>query len=188
MQPSIFSTPRFGDDRGWFTESYSRRSFARRGIDCDFAQDNHSYSAARFTLRGLHFQTPPCGQAKLVRCLRGSIYDVLVDIRDGSPTRGQWDARILSARNGLQMFVPEGYAHGFLTLEDDCEVAYKASSLYAPEHDAGLAWDDPVIGINWPLDGAAPELSDKDRALPSLSGVTSAFPYDGRPFEGLVEL
>lgn len=185
MQPSIFSTPRFGDDRGWFTESYSLRSFAQRGIDCDFVQDNHSYSAARLTLRGLHFQTPPCGQAKLVRCLRGSIYDVLVDLRQGSPTRGRWDARILSAANGLQMFVPQGYAHGFLTLEDHCEVAYKASAFYAPDHDAGIAWDDPDLGIDWPLDGVRPELSDKDRELPRMSRVESAFAYDGNPFEGL---
>lgn len=188
MQPSILSTRRFGDDRGWFAENYNKRSFDEQGIDCDFVQDNHSYSAARFTLRGLHFQTPPCAQAKLVRCLRGSIYDVLVDIRDGSPTRGQWGARILNAKNGLQMFVPEGYAHGFLTLEEDCEVAYKASSFYAPEHDAGVAWDDPGIGIDWPLDGADPALSDKDRVRPHLSGLASAFPYDGNPFEGLVNL
>lgn len=188
MQPSIFSTPRFGDDRGWFTESYSQRSLAQYGIDCNFVQDNHSYSAACFTLRGLHFQTQPCGQAKLVRCLRGSIYDALVDIRDGSPTRGKWDARILSAQNGMQMFIPAGYAHGFLTLEDDCEVAYKASSFYAPEHDAGIAWNDPAIGIDWPLDGEAPELSDKDRGLQPLSGLASSFAYDGKPFEGLTEL
>ena len=187
MHPSIFSTPRFGDDRGWFTESYSRRSVAKLGIECDFVQDNHSYSASRFTLRGLHYQTPPFSQAKLVRCIRGSIFDVLVDVRTGSPTRGKWDARVLSAGNGLQMFVPDGYAHGFLTLEDNCEVMYKASAFYAPDHDAVIARNDPEIGIDWPLDGALPELSDKDRALPSLARAAVPFAYDGISFEGLPE-
>lgn len=176
---------RHGDTRGWFTETYNRETFAARGIDATFVQDNHSLSAPTFTLRGLHFQTPPRAQDKLVRCIRGRIYDVAVDVRKGSPTYGRWVGAELSAENGDQLFIPVGFAHGFLTLAPDCEVVYKCSDTYAPDHDGGIAWDS--VGINWPLPlGTGPELSDKDRRQPSLANFDSPFAYDGRPLEPLV--
>lgn len=184
--PQLIVPKRFGDARGWFTEVYAEPSFAARGIDCRFVQDNHSLSVPRFTLRGLHFQTPPHGQAKLVRCIRGRIFDVVVDVRAGSPTYGRWIGATLSADNGHQLFVPVGYAHGFLTLESDCEVSYKVSALYAPECDGGIRWDDPTIAIDWPMPaGVLPELSAKDAVLPLLAEFASPFPYDGRPLAGL---
>lgn len=173
---------RFKDDRGWFTESYSKATFAAQGIDCEFVQDNHSLSVPQFTLRGLHFQAPPDGQAKLVRCVRGRIWDVAVDVRTGSPTYGQWTAAELSAENGRQLFVPVGFAHGFLTLERECEVIYKVSSPYAPASDGGIRWDDPTLAIRWPLPaGVRPELSPKDAALPLFADFHSPFPYSGQP-------
>lgn len=175
---------RFGDARGWFTEVYNEAAFAARGIDCRFVQDNHSLSVPAFTLRGLHFQTPPHGQDKLVRCIRGRIYDVAVDVRAGSPTYGKWVGAELSAENGHQLFVPVGFAHAFLTLEPDCEVTYKVSDLYAPDCDGGIAWDS--VGIDWPLPaGTTPELSVKDAALPPLADFESPFAYDGRPLAPL---
>lgn len=177
---------RHGDARGWFTEVYNRDTFAALGITCEFVQDNHSLSAPAFTLRGLHFQTPPAGQDKLVRCIRGRIFDVAVDVRRGSPTYGRWVGAELSAENGHQLFVPVGFAHGFLTLEPDCEVSYKCSALYAPASDGGIAWDS--AGIDWPIPaGTAPELSPKDAALPALADFDSPFAYDGRPLEPLPE-
>lgn len=175
---------RHGDARGWFTETYNRETFAARGIDVAFVQDNHSLSAPAFTLRGLHFQTPPRGQDKLVRCIRGRIFDVAVDVRKGSPTYGRWVGAELSAENGDQLFVPVGFAHGFVTLEHDCEVVYKCSDIYAPDHDGGIAWDS--VGIDWPLPaGAMPELSPKDTRQPTLADFDSPFAYDGRPLEPL---
>ena len=171
---------RRGDTRGWFIEVYNRDTFAGFGITQTFVQDNHSLSAPAFTLRGLHFQTPPRGQDKLVRCIRGRIWDVAVDVRAGSPTYGQWVGAELSAQNGHQLFIPIGFAHGFVTLEADCEVTYKCTDLYAPDHDGGIRWDS--VGINWPIPaGARPELSSKDMTLPSLADFDSPFPYDGRP-------
>lgn len=170
---------RHGDARGWFTETYNRDTFAGLGIDCTFVQDNHSLSAPAFTLRGLHFQTPPRAQDKLVRCIRGRIFDVAVDVRRGSPTFGQWVGAELSAQNGDQLFVPVGFAHGFVTLEPDCEVTYKCSDTYAPDHDGAIRWDS--VGIDWPIPaGTAPQLSAKDAAAPALAGFDSPFPYDGR--------
>lgn len=175
---------RFGDARGWFTEVYNEAAFGSRGIECRFVQDNHSLSVPAFTLRGLHFQTPPRGQDKLVRCIRGRIYDVAVDVRAGSPTYGQWVGAELSAENGHQLFVPIGFAHAFLTLESDCEVTYKVSDLYAPDCDGGIAWDS--VGIDWPIPGGViPELSAKDSALPPLADFASPFAYDGRPLAPL---
>lgn len=175
---------RHGDARGWFTETYNRDTFATLGIAATFVQDNHSLSAPAFTLRGLHFQTPPYGQDKLVRCIRGRIFDVAVDLRDGSPTYGQWVGAELSAENGDQLFIPVGFAHGFLTLEPDCEVVYKCSDTYAPQADGGIAWDS--VGIDWPLPaGTTPELSDKDQHQPTLADFDSPFAYDGRPLEPL---
>jgi dTDP-4-dehydrorhamnose 3,5-epimerase len=175
---------RYGDARGWFTETYNRDTFLALGIEVSFVQDNHSLSAPAFTLRGLHFQTLPRAQDKLVRCIKGRIFDVAVDIRAKSPTYGQWVGAELSAENGYQLFVPVGFAHGFLTLEADCEVTYKCSDTYAPEHDGGIRWDS--AGIDWPLPlGTTPELSAKDVVQPLLADFDSPFPYDGRPLAPL---
>lgn len=175
---------RHGDERGWFTESYNRDTFAAMGIDCAFVQDNHSLSRPAFTLRGLHFQIPPRAQDKLVRCIRGRIFDVVVDIRDGSPTYGRWIGAELSADNGDQLFIPAGFAHGFLTLEANCEVVYKCSDTYAPDHDGGIAWDS--AGVDWPIPvSVAPELSAKDKIQPTLAEFRSPFPYNGRPLAPL---
>jgi dTDP-4-dehydrorhamnose 3,5-epimerase len=179
--PTLITPRRFSDSRGWFTESWNARTFAAQGITTEFCQDNHSLSRPAFTLRGLHFQRTPHAQAKLVRCLRGRIFDVAVDIRAHSPTFKQWVGVELSAEAGNQLFVPAGYAHGFLTLEPDCEVAYKVDAYYAPEADGGIAWNDPNIAIDWPLDGALPHLSDKDAALPALADAAFDFAYDGHP-------
>ncbi|MFV0624695.1 dTDP-4-dehydrorhamnose 3,5-epimerase [Sphingomonas sp. ac-8] len=175
---------RHGDTRGWFTETYNRDTFAALGIECSFVQDNHSLSAPQWTLRGLHWQTPPHGQDKLVRCIRGRIYDVAVDVRKDSPTYGEWVGAELSAKNGHQLFIPIGFAHGFLTLEPDCEVVYKCSNLYSPANDGGIRWDS--AGIDWPMPtGTALELSGKDKLLPTLAEFDSPFPYDGRPLAPL---
>lgn len=177
---------RIGDARGWFTEVYNEPEFAARGITARFVQDNHSLSLAPFVLRGLHFQAPPHAQEKLVRCTRGRIFDVAVDIRKGSPTYGKWVGTELSAENGRQLFIPNGFAHGFLTLEPECEVMYKCSALYAPSHDGGVRWNDPSIGIDWPLpSGFCPQLSAKDEVQPLLADFDSPFIYDGHPLEPL---
>lgn len=170
---------RHADDRGWFVESYSERAFAARGIDDRFVQDNHSLSVDAFTLRGLHFQRSPFAQAKLVRCLRGRIYDVAVDLRPGSAQCGRWSAVELSADNGWQLYIPVGFAHGFMTLEDRCEVAYKVSAPYSASHEAGVRWDDPALAIDWPLPaGVLPSLSAKDAGLAAL-GTTRAVEMHG---------
>jgi dTDP-4-dehydrorhamnose 3,5-epimerase len=180
----LIRTKRHGDNRGWFAEVYSVLAFSDRGIDCTFVQDNHSYSGPAFTLRGLHFQTPSWGQAKLVRCVRGRIFDVAVDIRRGSPTYGSWVGSELTAENGHQLFIPIGFAHGFLTLEADCEVTYKCSSAYASDHDGGIAWDS--ANIDWPMSAdTIPELSPKDTRQPTLAEFDSPFPYDGCPLTPL---
>jgi dTDP-4-dehydrorhamnose 3,5-epimerase len=181
MIPQRIVPARYGDTRGWFTESYNKRALAALGIYHDFVQDNHSFSAARGTLRGIHFQSPPHAQAKLVRCLAGAIWDIAVDLRAGSPTYGKWIAAELSAAGGEQLFVPVGFGHGFVTLTENAEVAYKASSYYAPDSEGGVAWDDPDLAIPWPLDGAEPLLSGKDGVLPRLSEWKSPFAYDGHP-------
>ena len=175
---------RFGDDRGWFSEVYSERRFRDYGIDCRFVQDNHSLSARTGTLRGLHFQMPPFAQDKLVRCVRGRIFDVAVDIRRGSPSYGKWIGVELDADKGHELFIPVGYAHGFVTLEPDTEVIYKVSNFYAPECDAGILWNDPEIGVAWPLpDADAPHLSPKDGLNPRLSEFDSPFDCDGQPMQ-----
>ncbi|PHR60805.1 MAG: dTDP-4-dehydrorhamnose 3,5-epimerase [Robiginitomaculum sp.] len=165
---------KFGDDRGFFMETYSRRELAEAGFDREFVQDNQSLSKEVGVLRGLHFQTPPHGQDKLVRVLRGRIFDVAVDLRANSSTYGQHFSIELSAKNAKQLLVPIGFAHGFCTLEPDTEIAYKVSGFYAPDHDAGLCWDDAELGIEWPLVGA-PILSAKDSNLPPFSAFTSPF-------------
>jgi len=183
--PVLLLAPRrHGDARGWFMETYNAKALAEQGFDTPFVQDNLSLSAPVGTLRGLHFQAPPNGQDKLVRCARGRILDVAVDLRRGSPTYGRWVGAELSADNGRQLLIPIGFGHGFVTLEPDCEVAYKCTALYAPESDGGVRWDDPAIGIAWPLQGE-PVLSDKDRVQPLLADFDSPFDYDGRPLQAL---
>ncbi len=144
-----------------------------------FVQDNHSLSASRGTLRGLHFQTPPFAQDKLVRVTRGRILDVVVDIRNGSPTFGKYTSADLNAENGLQIFVPVGFAHGFVTLEDNTEVVYKVSNFYSVEHDGGLLWNDPALAIDWGLDGLVPVLSEKDSRHPVLANLPQYFKSAG---------
>ena len=168
-------TPRFGDDRGWFSETWSRARFHAAGIDCDFVQDNHSRSEAAGVVRGLHFQRPPYAQAKLVRCVRGAVLDVVVDLRAGSPTFGQHHAVELSAESGDQLFVPPSFAHGFVTLQPETEVVYKVSAPYAPAHEAGLAWDDPDLSIAWPVAASDAVLTDRDRNWPRLRDLDTPF-------------
>lgn len=175
----VIEPRRFGDARGWFSETWNAARMAEAGLDYDFVQDNQSYSAERFTLRGLHYQSPPHAQDKLVRCTRGKILDVAVDVRRGSPTYGQWVSERLSAENGRQLLVPKGFLHGFLTLTPDCEVQYKCSDFYAPDCDGAVRWDDPEIGIDWGLDGATPVLSDKDAAAPLLAEARPDFTWEG---------
>ncbi|MGH6861922.1 MAG: dTDP-4-dehydrorhamnose 3,5-epimerase [Phyllobacterium sp.] len=159
---------KFGDDRGFFSETYNSESFAQAGIALQFVQDNHSLSAAKGVLRGLHYQLPPHAQDKLVRVVSGSILDVVVDIRKSSPTFRQWVSLEVSAKKWNQILVPKGFAHGFLTLEDNTEVVYKVTDYYSPEHDRSLRFDDPTIAVVWPLDASAIQLSDKDRNAPLL--------------------
>ncbi len=166
---------RRSDARGYFVETWNRRAFADAGIDIDFVQDNASFSRHTGTIRGLHFQRPPRAQAKLVGVLKGSVLDVAVDLRRGSATFRRHVSAVLSAEGGEQLFVPAGFAHGFCTLEPDTEVAYKVSDFYSPEHDTGILWNDPDLGIEWPLRGRDPVLSEKDRALPPLSRANPEF-------------
>jgi dTDP-4-dehydrorhamnose 3,5-epimerase len=160
---------RFGDDRGFFSEVWSRERLAEAGLDLDFVQDNHSYSAAKGVLRGLHYQLPPAAQDKLIRVSRGSIFDVAVDIRRGSPTFGKWTGLILSAELWNQILVPRGFAHGFVTLEEHTEVQYKVTAPYRADLDHGIRFDDPAIGVDWPLDGLQAQLSAKDQTAPLLA-------------------
>ena len=160
---------KFGDDRGFFSETYNAKSFAEAGIDLTFVQDNHSYSAARGIVRGLHYQLPPFAQDKLVRVTRGAILDVAVDIRKGSPTFGKWVALEVSAEKWNQILVPKGFAHGFMTLVEHTEVIYKVTNYYSPEHDRSIRFDDPAIGIDWPIPASGVQLSDKDQKAPMLA-------------------
>jgi dTDP-4-dehydrorhamnose 3,5-epimerase len=169
----------FYDPRGHFVETYSMRSAQQLGLVASFVQDNQSLSIRRGTIRALHFQIPPKPQAKLVRVLRGSIYDVVVDLRVGSPTYGRWTAEMLTADGGEQLFIPRGCAHGFCTLELNTEVAYKVDDYYAPEWEQGLAWDDPTLAIDWPVSPGDAILSDKDRKLGRFADFVSPFRYDG---------
>lgn len=168
---------RFGDHRGFFSEVYNRRALAEAGIDIEFVQDNHSHSAIRGTLRGLHFQKPPATQAKLMRVLSGSIVDVAVDCRVGSPTYGRYVMAELSAASGMQMLTPHGFAHGILTLEPDTAITYKVDAYFAPDLDLGFRWDDPDVAIDWPVPASDVVLSDKDRNLPRLRELPTVFTY-----------
>ena len=169
-------TPRkLGDHRGFFSEVYSRRTLAEAGIDVDFVQDNHSLSARSGTVRGLHFQTPPRAQDKLVRVVRGSAFDVAVDLRRSSATYGRHVSVVLSADAWNQILIPVGFAHGYMTLVPDTEIVYKVSDDYASGHDAGLLWNDPSLGIRWPVPETEAVLSDKDRGQPSFAGFVTPF-------------
>lgn len=174
----VLTPARFGDARGFFSESWNRKTLESKGITLDFVQDNHSVSAAVNTLRGLHFQAPPHAQAKLVRCGRGRIFDVAVDIRRGSPTWGKWFGLELSAENGKQLLIPAGFLHGFATREPDSEILYKCSDYYAPECDGAVLWSS--CGIDWGLAGA-PVLSAKDAAAVPFDSFESPFTWEGRP-------
>ena len=171
----LIRTGRIADSRGYFFESWNRRTFEAAGIRIDFVQNNCSYSKAEHTIRGLHFQTAPHAQAKLVRVVRGSILDVAVDLRASSDTYRRWVSAVLTAEGGEQMLVPVGFAHGYCTLEPHTEAAYKVSAFYAPEHEAGISWNDPDIGIEWPLSDRAPVLSEEDAHLPRLADATFGF-------------
>ena len=172
----ILTPNRFGDARGFFSESWSRRVLAEHGIDLDFVQDNHSVSEAVGTVRGLHYQSPPHAQDKLVRCGRGAMFDVAVDIRKGSPSYGKWFGIELTAENGRQLLVPKGFLHGFITRMSDTEIIYKCTDYYAPECDGAVAWDS--CGIDWGFDGP-PVLSEKDAAAPKLADFDSPFVWEG---------
>ncbi len=171
----IVTPKKFGDHRGFFSETWSRKAFAEAGLDLDFVQDNHSLSAPVGTLRGLHFQSPPFAQVKLIRVTRGRILDIAVDIRTSSATFGKHVSVELSAENGKQLLVPVGFAHGFVTLEPDTEVLYKVTAPYAPQNDHGLAFDDPALGIDWRLPLSDLTLSDKDRKHPRLAEMLRYF-------------
>jgi len=167
--PLILEPKVFGDERGFFMESWNAQSFAKAGLDLTFVQDNHSRSQ-KGVLRGMHFQNPS-PQGKLVRVVRGAVFDAIVDLRKSSPTFGKWTGVTLSAENKRMFWVPEGFAHGFLTLEDDTDFLYKCTSAYLPQNECSLAWDDPDVGIEWPLDGIEPKLSAKDAVGVPLAQV-----------------
>jgi dTDP-4-dehydrorhamnose 3,5-epimerase len=166
---------KFADSRGHFLETFRKTDFAEMDIGCEFVQDNQAYSAQTGTIRGLHFQVPPHAQAKLVRVLRGAVYDAAVDLRRGSPSYGKWCGARLTAEGGEQIFVPAGFAHGYCTLEPDTLVAYKVDNYYAPQSEAGLIWNDPAIGVDWSIPPQSVLVSDKDGKLPSFGSFNTPF-------------
>ncbi len=169
----------FGDNRGWFMETYNEEKFKELGIDCKFVQDNMSYSAVKGTLRGLHYQKEPYCQSKLVRCTKGTVIDVAVDVRKGSPTYGEWVSIELSEQNKKMFFMPKGMAHGFLTISDEVEFQYKVDNLYNKESEGGIRYDDPTVNVDWGslLNGIKPILSSKDEVLPTLEECDANFKY-----------
>ena len=171
----IITPRRHADDRGFFSETYNARVFKAAGVEVDFVQDNHSYSSAPGTVRGLHFQAPPHAQSKLVRVLKGAIIDVAVDARKESPNFGKWVKAELSAENGKQLFVPKGFLHGFMTLEPDTEIAYKVDDFYDSESDGAVKWDDPDLAIDWGVASDAASISPKDAAAQSWADFNSPF-------------
>ena len=171
----VMSLKKIEDGRGFLSEVYTKRAFTAEGDEIDFVQDNHSFSAKKGTVRGLHFQAPPVAQHKLVRVVRGSVFDVAVDLRRSSFSYGRHMGVVLSAAAWNQVLVPIGFAHGFMTLEDDTEVVYKVSDYYSPDHDKGLLWNDPALGIQWPLPAKEALLSERDRAQPRLAELKSPF-------------
>ena len=184
-RPLVITPKRHVDERGWFSETFQEQQLGNLGITCRFVQENQSHSARAGTLRGMHFQAPPAEQAKLISVLRGKILDVVIDVRRGSPTFGKYVTVELSAESGQQFFVPVGFAHGFLTLENEVTVMYKVSNFYAPAQDGGIRWDDPDVGVAWPIRGEQIVLSDKDKRLPLLKEFDSPFVYDGEPLAPL---
>ena len=175
----IVTPKKFGDHRGFFSETWSRKAFAEAGLDLDFVQDNQSLSVEVGTVRGLHFQLNPKAQGKLVRCIAGAVLDVAVDIRRGSPTWGRHVKVELTADDGCQLWVPPGFAHGFCTLLPDSVVAYKVTEYYSPEHDRGLRWNDPALAIDWPVSASDAVLSAKDEQQPLLAELDADFVYSG---------
>ena len=167
----LIRSKKFADERGFFVETYNRRQFVEAGIDIEFVQDNQSFSRAAGTIRGLHLQVEPIAQAKLVRVIRGRIWDVAVDVRPSSPSFGKWVAAEISAEAGNQIYIPTGFAHGFCTLEPDTEVSYKVSNFYSREHEVAIRWNDPALMIAWPVKEGEATLSDKDRAAPLFEDV-----------------
>jgi dTDP-4-dehydrorhamnose 3,5-epimerase len=184
--PRLIVPKRHADERGWFSEVFHEKRLRDLGITCRFVQDNHSSSKRAGTLRGLHFQLPPMAQAKLVMVLRGRILDVVVDVRRNSPTFGKYVSVELSTEAGHQLYVPVGFAHGFLTLEDEVVVMYKVSNYYSPAHDSGICWNDPDIAFPWPFKHADIIISEKDRRLSFLKNFSSPFAYDGHPLSPLM--
>jgi len=171
----VYTPRRFEDERGWFSETFNAKVLDQHLNGITFVQDNQAFTAAQSTLRGMHFQAPPKAQDKLVRVLRGAVLDVAIDIRRASPTYGKWVAAMLSAQNGAQIFVPKGFAHGYLTLEPDTEVFYKVSDFYSREHEGGISWNDRTIGIDWGVPEAEVRLADRDRAFPQLADLNAVF-------------
>jgi dTDP-4-dehydrorhamnose 3,5-epimerase len=172
---------KFTDQRGMFVETYSERDFAALGIAERFVQDNWARSPRPHTVRGLHFQIPPNAQAKLLRCTRGAVFDVAVDLRRGSPSYGHWIAARLDEHGGAQLYIAEGFAHGYCTIEPDSEMTYKVSALYAPADERGIAWNDPGLKIGWPVNPSEALVSPRDLQLPRLAEYDSPFAYDGEP-------
>jgi len=175
----ILTLQKHGDSRGFLTESYNKRLFEEVEINIDFVQDNHVFVVEKGTVRGLHFQTEPFAQDKLVRVSRGAIFDVVVDIRVGSPTYGQHVSAVISAENWSQIFVPTGFAHGLVTLEPNTEILYKVSNYYSPEHDKGIYWNDSALGIEWDVDERQAIMSEKDKKQPLLSELPAYFHFEG---------
>ena len=171
----ILKPAKHGDERGFFSETYSRNALAKAGIALEFVQDNHAYSAQPGTVRGLHFQIPPRAQAKLIRVVRGAIFDVALDLRRNSPTYGRHVSAIISARDWNQILIPAGFAHGLCTLEPDTEVLYKVTDHYAPDCDRGVLWNDPALAIEWPVDPARAVVSGRDRQHPTLAELPPCF-------------
>lgn len=181
--PTLITPRRFADPRGWFAETYQAKRFAGAGLDATFVQDNDAWSRGALTLRGMHYQSPPHAQGKLVRCVIGKVLDVIVDIRKGSPTFGRHHAVELSAESGAQLYVPMGYAHCYLTLSEEVLVSYKVTDFYAKETEGGVRFDDPALAIGWPADPATFIVNDRDRTFQDLSPDTTPFTYDGVPFD-----
>ena len=173
----LITPKKFGDDRGFFSETWNERALTDAGIKAHFVQDNQAFSAAKGTLRGLHFQLPPMAQDKLVRVTRGAVLDVAVDLRRSSPTFGRHVSAVLSDRNWSQLWVPKGFAHGYCTLEPDTEVIYKVTEYYSPAHDRGIQWNDPALAVDWPVTKVTAHLSDKDKLQPLLAATLALFDW-----------
>lgn len=176
----LLKPAKHGDHRGFFSETYNKQALAEAGIEGDFVQDNQSLSAEAGTVRGLHFQVPPHAQAKLLRVVRGAVFDVAVDLRSGSPDYGKHVSATISAADWNQIYIPVGFAHGFCTLEPDTEVIYKVTDYYAPAAEQGVLWNDPDLGIDWPIDSAKAVLADRDRRFPALRDLSKIFDYEGK--------